>query len=50
MIDYESLEDEYEGLPKSSKMTAARPEPINSHADMLKRVEGARNRLRKHSV
>ena len=46
MIDFEKLEEEYEDEPMREKMNPVQ-RPINSHADMLKRVESRRNRLRK---
>lgn len=42
----EALEEEYEDTPKTEKI-APSTKPVNSHADMLKRVENTRNRLRK---
>ena len=44
MIDYDALDEEFEDVPKTGKM-APSMEPVNVHADMLKRVESARNRI-----
>jgi hypothetical protein len=46
MIDYDFLEEQYEDSPRTEKM--GKPQsPVNTHHDMLKRVENTRNRLSK---
>jgi len=47
--DYEYLDELYENRPMVEKIIRNR-EPVNSHADMLKRTEGALNRFRKQGV
>jgi len=47
--DYEYLDELYENQPKTERIIRSR-EPVNSHADMLKRTEGALNRFRKQGI
>lgn len=49
MIDYEALEEQYENTPRFEKVGKSQ-EPVNSHHDLLKRTEHARNRFRKQEM
>lgn len=50
MNDYTYLDDEFEALPKTGKMSANKGEPVNSHHDLQTRTECAINRFRKMGI